>query len=59
MRIVGARWTPVVNMLFIVCGIDGCKKIFAHRADRWWALCPVCHQRENLAVLRERYCNEV
>lgn len=59
MRIVGARWTPVVNNLFIVCGIGGCEKIFAHRADRWWVICPACHRRESLAVLRERYCDEI
>lgn len=56
MRIINAKWRPDVNRLIVSCS---CRKIFAHRADRWWAHCPTCGCKENLRVLRERYCNEV
>jgi Zn finger protein HypA/HybF involved in hydrogenase expression len=53
-RIVGARWTPLVNMLELDC--DG--RRFEHRADRWNVRCPHCGGIENLAVLRDRYVAE-
>ena len=50
LRIVDARWTPVVNMLLIQCD---CGRTFEHRADRWNVRC-TCGRRENIHWLRDR-----
>ena len=49
MKIVGARWTPRVNMLVIVCD---CGREFEHRADRWRVRC-TCGCQGHLAELRD------
>lgn len=54
MKIVGVRWTKIVNLLLIECS---CGHKFEHRADRWNVECPECHKNEHLAKLRE--CRKV
>lgn len=49
--IVGARWTPRVNMLEIRCG---CGRTFEHRSDRWRVRC-ACGETERLDALRDRW----
>jgi hypothetical protein len=53
--ITGARWTPRVNMIQMKCQ---CGKVFEHRADRWWAQCPECRNRDNLGPIRNRYVKQ-
>ena len=55
MRIVDAKWTPVVNMLIIDCECTG---RISHRADRWNVRCIWCGNRANLTELRARYLEE-
>lgn len=50
MKIVGARWTPGINMMVIACS---CGRQFEHRADRWIVHCPQCKRQEHLGSLRE------
>ena len=51
MQIIGATWTPQVNILRIECE---CGARFDHRADRWQVCCPMGHT-SNLVPLRERW----
>jgi len=55
MKIVSAHWTPKVNYLDVECHL--CKKVFSHRADRWWLYCPSCGQRSktHLGTVRDTY----
>lgn len=53
MRIVDAKWTPLVNYLVLEC----CTK-FLHRADQVHIMCPICKGWENLHLLREKELNE-
>lgn len=48
MRIVGARWTPAVNVLDIGCE---CGRQFEHRADHWIVRCS-CGRSESIEELR-------
>ena len=50
MKIVGAKWTPQVNMYEIECT---CGKFFEARTDRWKVVCPKCGATGNTGVLRE------
>jgi hypothetical protein len=52
MIITGAKWTPRVNLLVIVCP---CGAEFHHRADRWIAHCPKCRGSGHLESLRMDY----
>ena len=52
-RIIGARWTPKVNMLKIRCG--RCDAIFEHRADRWTVRCPSCGKQGGLGKIRHNW----
>jgi hypothetical protein len=51
MHIVGARWTPSINMMEVRCQ---CGITFDHRADRWTVRCP-CGRTDHLQKLRDRY----
>jgi len=55
MKIMGARWTPKVNMLLIHCS---CNSTFEVRADRWNVRCPSCGKDEHLSKLRDGYVKE-
>ena len=50
MKIIGATWTAVVNLLLIECI---CDNKFYHRADRWNVKCHNCGGHANLRDLRE------
>jgi len=52
MLIVGARWTPKVNMLMICC--THCGNRFEHRADRWKVMCVKCGKYDSLKKIRQR-----
>lgn len=52
MGIVGARWTPRVNLLDVRCH---CGRAFEHRADRGLVRCPACRFATGVGPLRERY----
>jgi len=51
-KIIGARWTPTINMIQIKCS---CSSIFEHRADRWTVRCPSCSRQYNIQKLRDKY----
>lgn len=51
MWIIGAVWTPEVNLLLLVCD---CGKSFWHRADRWSVRCS-CGRMDRLNTVRERF----
>ena len=51
MRIVGAEWAPVANLLHIACA---CGKEFVHQANRWTVRCPSCKRTEYLGKLRDQ-----
>ena len=52
MWIRGARWTPKVNILVVLCS---CDVEFECRADRWKVVCEQCKRTGNLQRMRELY----
>ena len=53
MRIIGSRWTKLVNVLTVRC--HECGTRFPHRADDWRVVCPVCGETAWLDALRLEY----
>jgi hypothetical protein len=51
MRIIDARWTPIINLLIISCD---CGRQFEHRADRWTVRCN-CGRTQRIDELRQQW----
>lgn len=54
-KIIDVYWTKKVNMAIMRC--TACGEEWAHRLDRWKAVCPGCLKVSNLGLVREEFAS--